>query len=200
MNATDKKPKGRLLTLHHELLYPAFLGAALFEFARRLVPVSSQLGFSWLASNFLWVATSLWFMLYFSVAFLALAETSENSEKYQFGFWSFITNLLEISLILLVSVLLIGAEPELGKSYDQTLNYKVIFWGWLLIPITGGISNKLSGRHVRWWVTVPAILIGSIGLLSGCLLDGEIGRLYWILLAGMYFLLFCYFRSVHADP
>jgi hypothetical protein len=187
--------RNRLLTLHHELLYPAFLGAALFEFTRRLVPGLVHDGFLWFETNALWIATSLLFMLYFSVAFLALAEAVD-AKSDKFGCVSFAANLAEISLILGISVLLIDNNaPQEGESLaPKTLNYLFVYISWILIPLTGGISNGFSDRPVRWAVSIIPGVIGLVGIVWGYQSGWDLGGRYWILLSVMYasFVVYCH--------
>jgi hypothetical protein len=197
----------KLLALHHELLYPAFLGAALFEFARKIVHGLVPLDFpcfssnlQWFSSNRLWLATALWFILYFSVAFLALAQTAETPEKAKlFGPWAFVANLAEISVILLVSVALALIEnsdkpsaPPSTAVHHIELNYPGIYLGWLLIPITGSASNWFSYRDVYVVISGIAIIVGLLGLF-------KVGIPYFILLIIAYILLALYLWSVF-DP
>src|SRR5271166_884651 len=97
--AGQPKPT-RYLVLHHELLYPAFLGAVLFEFARKIIEDGfaeffSKVIYGGLSNELLWFLSALWFLLYFTVAFFALAETKTPDK---FGICSFIANLLEIGV------------------------------------------------------------------------------------------------------
>ncbi len=203
----------RLLTLHHELLYPAFLGAALFEFARRFIPGVEHFDISWFQQNLLWIATSLWFVIYFSVAFLSLAKTASTPDlASKFGLPSFFANLIEISLIVGISGLIIEShglsdnaahglsDKAAAAAAEPKLNYFFIFLGWILIPFTGGISNWFSGRHVRWLISFPAIAIGVVGMAWGYANRWDIDCGYLLSLVFAYGLLFAYCVSVAKNP
>jgi hypothetical protein len=182
----------RLLVLHHELLYPALLGAALFEFTQNLEPLGSAFDIlpdSW--SRFLRLASALWFMLYFSVAFLALPEMAARKQQaWQFGRWSFAANLVEVFFILFVAFAIIETM-RIGS-----VNYPAIFWGWLVIPVTGGIANCCSGRPIHWHLSCIAMFVGGTGLIWGYTFGWDIERNYTDILFVMYILLICYFLVV----
>ncbi len=139
----------KLLVLHHELLYPAFAGAALFEFADNV----ARHGYS--KPDLLWAATAVWFLFYFCIAFLALAEANVAGRERKFGVLSFAANLAEIIIILAVSVSLV---PD--ANAPRQIDYNFVYWGWVWLPITGGVSNFCSDRPVRTAISVCAIVIG----------------------------------------
>jgi hypothetical protein len=168
---------GKLLVLHHELLYPAFAGAALFEFADNL----ARDGLT--RSDFLWAASALWFLLYFSAAFLALAE----AKKEKFGLPSFLANLAEIIIILYVCV---SVEPD--SSHAREIHYDRVYWSWVFIAVSGGISNFCSDRPVRTLLSLGAI---GIGLLSRFVWSWR-GEAYGWELFFMYILLALYLIAV----
>jgi hypothetical protein len=175
----------KLYALHHELLYPAFLGAALFEFARRLIEDGS-------AINIVWFFSGLWFVVYFSVAFVALAETPPRS----FGRIAFIVSFAEIAIILyaIVSISLVAASPDTsGHAHSSTpqLNYFGIYLSWILIPITAVILNFCARRTIRTALGVAAIVLAAYGLAAG----QSIKSYCWLLFL-MYLLLFFYLLTV----
>jgi hypothetical protein len=165
----------KLLALHNDLLYPAFAGAALFEFADNL----ARNGFAW--SDLLWAASGSWFLFYFSAAFLTLKE----ARKEKFGLPSFVANWVEIGIILFVCV---SVEPESSRS----IHYDRVYWSWVLIPITGGTSNFCSDRPVRTLLSLGTI---GIGLLSRYVWSWSDGAYEWELLF-MYVLLALYLLAV----
>jgi hypothetical protein len=177
----------KLLTMHRELLYPGVLGAALFEFgktfAKTAVTEPEKL-------SLLPVASSLWFLLYFSAAFLALVAADTDLMRDRFGKVSFFANLAEIGIILLVS-LCIEIPDAAG---NPRLNYWLIYLSWILIPLTGGLSNACSGRTIRTALSLAAIGIGCFGLSNA-----ERGAdHYGPALFFMYLLLIVYYRIAFA--
>lgn len=187
--------RNKLLTLHHELLYPGFLGAALVEFAERVANHGID------GDSVPWLISALWFLLYFSVAFLALAEADEDGKREKFGIVAFLANLAEIAVILCVSVYI---EREIPGTKTHVLRYWLIYASWIAIPITGGLSNYYSGRPVRAAISVIAIVVGLLGLgveaASSWNYIGWAACYYWAALVVMYLLLFLYFRTVFQDP
>jgi hypothetical protein len=182
--------RNRLVILHHELLYPAFLGAVLFEFAKR--PIVD--GFAKL--NVLWFLSALWFVLYFSVAFLALSEAHEtdagrtDAEGRTFGRIPFFANLGEIAVILAVAV----SNELIETPGFHDLNHLIIYASWVLLPLTAGISNHFSGRSVYLGLSVAAFLVGVIGLML--VWTGYSNNCsYLVLLLVMYWLLLQYYRA-----
>jgi hypothetical protein len=181
-----KKWHHKLFALHHELLYPAFLGAALFEFARRVIEDYALINSAWFFSG-------LWFVLYFSVAFLALAATEPKS----FGLVSFFANLFEISIILnaIVSISLV-AQDHAPNGAAPVLKYFGIYLSWLLIPITAVVLNICARRTIHTALSLCAIVIALIGMIWGQDIET-----YRVLLFVMYLLLVAYicatFRSVN---
>jgi hypothetical protein len=177
----------KLLALQHELLYPAFLGAALFEFAKKIIEDFPNI-------NLLWLSSGSWFVLYFSVAFLSLAE----AKPEKFGGKSFFANLLEIGVILkaVVSISLIAPAADHNSQHAvhcPQLNYTGIYLSWILIPITALASNFWSDRTVRTAISIAAVLLGIIGLCSG-------QTSYPFLLFLMYLLLAVYYIIALVDP
>ena len=171
----------KLHALHHELFYPAFLGAVLFEFVRAFAQHSLGL---------LWFLSALWFVVYFSVAFLALGKTVPG----KFGIIAFAANFLEIALILYVAF---SFEPHANSGQSDhsaaaNLKYNIIFLGWFFIPITAAISNYNSGRIVHGTISIVAMLVAVIGWFLWCN-DPDLGGIYWGLLGVMYLLLVPYF-------
>lgn len=208
-----ERPRTKLLTLHHELLYPAFLSAALFEFAKavlaRVAPYHAALYQAVLGGplgqvvasaisritflDCLWFFSALFFLLYFSAAFLALSEADEPENRAAFKFPSFAANLVEIGIILVVSILIAPTDEPLHISY---LNYSLIYVSWVLIAFTGGVSNFFSNRKVRFILSLAAIAMGCLGLF----VVGDTKAGYTILLATMYFLLVIYLCTVFHGP
>jgi hypothetical protein len=177
--------RNKLLTLHHELLYPAFLGAALVEFAERV----AKDGIDW--SSVPWLVSALWFLLYFSVAFLALAEADDDTKRGAFRGGAFAANLAEIAVILLVSVFI---EQVDTSTKVHVLRYWLIYLSWIAIPLTGSLSNNCSGRTVHIGLSYAAGTAGAVGLL---LLWAEASTIwYWAILTFMYVLLGIYYRAV----
>src|SRR5262249_4123455 len=130
--------------------------------------------------------SALWFLLYFTVAFLALKDPRA---QHTFNVFAFGANLLEIGVILYVagSIQLIKAH-----GYTGGLNYYGIYWAWILIPITAALSNVFSRRRVHWWLGMIASLVGWLGLeLVGDRMNGFSG-----VLIAMYVLLSIYFCRV----
>jgi hypothetical protein len=164
----------KLFALHHELLYPAFLGAALFEFARRVIE-------DYAIINSVWFFSGLWFVLYFSIAFIALAETKPQS----FGLISFFANLFEILVILnaIVSISLVAQDHAAAPE----LRYFGIYLSWILIPITAVVLNICARRPIHTALSLGAIVIALIGLTWGQNIET-----YRVLLVLMYLLLFAY--------
>jgi hypothetical protein len=184
----------KLVILHHELLYPAFLGAVLFEFSKKpIVDGFSKLGV-------LWFLTALWFVLYFSAAFLALAEAHKTDEgitdikKRKFGRIPFFANLAEIAVLLAVAV-----SNELIESPGfHDLNHVIIYASWIALPLTAWVSNHFSGRPVYAGLSVAAFAMGAIGFLLIC--TGYSNQWsYLVLLLVMYGLLLEYYRVVFWD-
>ncbi len=170
----------KLLPLHQGLIYPAFLGAALVDFAKPFVAA----GWSGLATiNIVWIFSGLWFALYFSVAYLIFFDTDENA----FGVVSFIANFVEVTVILATSIAITSSEGGL-KSGD----INVIYISWIIIPITGSLSNYFSGRTVRFILSLAALLIGVAG---HCFFATSI-EAYNIFLTTMYLLLFAYLFTI----
>jgi hypothetical protein len=195
----------KLLVLHHELLYPAFLGAVLFEFARKAYPGFLLVDFplitsniAWFTLNFRWFATALWFMLYFTVAFLALHDTKECARfRDHFGWIPFLANFVEIAAILLVLVALsLPHSAELGKTEPLKLNYPYIFVVWMLIPVTAAISNYVSRRIVHGAISLAAFVLGLTGYCLNGRVDWEHGYGYWVLLTVIYLPLAAYYWYV----
>lgn len=216
----------KLLALHRELLYPAFLGAVLFEFARKIaemLPDSRAAFWQGIFSNgfnliciysdqLIWFFTALWFLLYFSVAFLSLSGaerrqaeleavaaqtgTQPQNEFCQVAFWA---NLAEIVLILFVGFGL--SVVDRSKDPHQALyqvNYFVVFLGWLLIPVTAWISNEFSERSVRQLLSVMSIFFGFFGLLLQRLSMLNNVVYVWLLIM-MYLLLIVYYIAIFKD-
>jgi hypothetical protein len=198
----------KFLVLHHELLYPAFLGAVLFEFAKKVFPGLLPIDFHWLASNVAWFTlnlrwslTALWFMLYFTVAFLALHDTQKCAKsKEHFGWIPFLANFAEIAVILLVFVAISPTPPtpsaEEHTSEPLKLKYEYIFFAWMLIPVTAAISNYSSRRIVHGTISLLALLSGCIGLCLNGWIDWEHYAAYWVLLVVMYLIVAIYCRYV----
>jgi hypothetical protein len=198
MHSAELRPQERnkFLTLHHELLYPAFAGAALVEFAEKLV----NEGITFEAAHLLWMASALWFLLYFSVAFLGLAEADEPETRGEFGPRAFTANLAEIGVILWVSLRIVSFDT----ANLPHLRYWLIYLSWILIVLTGGMSNYFSARAVRGALSIGAMVVGALGLIA--LLVGWLRRgnpetalnscYYLAALAIMYVLLGLYFRAV----
>jgi uncharacterized membrane protein len=204
-DAKEKARNEKLLALHQELLYPAFLGAVLFELARKIIPGLITLDCHWFFANSRWLATALWFVLYFSVAFLALhttAKTTGGPEK--FGRASFFANLVEIAVILLVSVAISLVEDPNSltpsrSTHDPELQYRGVFLAWMLIPITAAVSNHYSGRPIHCRISIVAGVIGGVGLLF-LFVGWKVRSEYWIVLAIMYSLLLAYYSIVFRPP
>jgi hypothetical protein len=186
--------RNKLVILHHELLYPAFLGAVLFEFAKRPIV-------DWFAKlDVLWFLSAFWFVLYFSAAFLSLADAQENDanisniSERKFGRVPFFANLLEIVVLLAVAV----SNELIERPGFHDLNHLINYASWVLLPITAGISNHSSGRPVYLGLSVAAFLVGVIGLVLNC--TGYSNKCsYFVLLMVMYFLLFVYYRVIFWD-
>lgn len=168
----------KLFALHHELLYPAFLGAALFEFARRVIE-------DYAIINSVWFFSGLWFVLYFSIAFIALAETKPNS----FGLIPFFANLFEI-LVILNAIVSISLVAQDHAQAAPELRYFGIYLSWILIPITAVVLNICARRTVHTALSLGAIVIALIGLRWGQNIE-----IYRGLLFLMYLLLFAYVLS-----
>src|SRR5580692_8086377 len=94
MRAGVHQMGGKLHTLHRDLFYPAFLGAVLFEFSRSIIS-DWNAGIHWL-----WFFSALWFIAYFSAAFLSL----DRADRKDFGVIPFFANFSEIGLILYISI------------------------------------------------------------------------------------------------
>jgi hypothetical protein len=186
MDAGEPCMQNRLLILHHELLYPAFAGAALFEFAKKV----AEVGIAQVES--LWFFSALWFLLYFSVAFLALAAAQKREDetgKQQFGIASFFANLVEIGVILYTTV---GLEVTNTHTQAQELNYTLVYVAWMAIPATAAISNFCSGRAVHTVLSVCAFAVGAVGFFW----VKEAAYGYSVLLFIMYLLLLGYYCVV----
>jgi hypothetical protein len=192
-----KTSRERLLTLHHELLYPAFLGAALFEFAKQVFPDGTSKFFTTelfhdgiTDAPVVWFLTALFFLLYFSVAFLALSDAEKKPNK--FSGVSFVANLFEIGVILLVSISI--ATIDTSSHNISSINYTFIYTAWMLMPICGGVSNLFSGRTVHTMLSIGALIMGILGLAF--VKTWSLG--YYVLLLVMYFLLFVYYHNIFA--
>jgi hypothetical protein len=174
--------KNKLLKLHHELFYPAFLGAVIYDFARKVAEEWSS-GF-----DYLQLFSVLFFIAYFSAAFLSLAEAEEDENAippFKFGFIAFIANFFEIGLILYISTLI--ASPKFDAArYDE------VYFFWIAIPLTAFISNIYSGRRVRKLLSGTAFAVGLMGLIFA----GQSYPRYIALLAVMSTLLLVYFIEV----
>jgi hypothetical protein len=193
--ALQPSERNKLLTLHHELLYPAFLGAALVEFAERIAKEGID------CDSLPWLISALWFLLYFSVAFLGLAEADEDTKRDTFGKTAFWANLFEIGIILGVSVFIERIDSATKEHY---LRYWLIYGSWMAIPVTGGVSNYYSARPVRMALSAAAFLVGLVGLcVEAASAKGYItwtAGYYWIALIVMYLLLLLYFETIFGKP
>jgi hypothetical protein len=162
-----------------------------FEFARKIIEEGFVKFFCkvfrWELSNeLLWFISALWFLLYFTVAFLALKDPKS---QHRFNIFAFGANLFEIGVILYVagSIQLIKLD-----GYTSGLKYYGIYWAWILIPITAALSNVFSKRGVHWWLGMIASLIALFGLdFIGDRMNGYFG-----VLIAMYVLLAIYLCRV----
>jgi hypothetical protein len=192
-SATKPHPPLRLLTLHHELLYPAFLGAALFEFAKK---IAEEGPFTLLAKlwdeprgvDSIWFISGLWFLIYFSAAFLAFTEPTK-----KFGWGAFLANLVEIGFILYVT-LAIARQDASGALVG--IDYGLIYITWIAIPVTGGASNLWSGRRVHVGLSAAVILLGIFGLVTYEFGFWHGAGLHYILQVAMYLLLLAYIWKI----
>jgi hypothetical protein len=181
----------KYLTLHQELLYPAFLGAVLFEFAKKIIEDGffeffDKVIHGGLSNELLWFISALWFLLYFTVAFFALKDPEARDK---FGILAFGANLFEIGVILYVAGSIQLIKPH---GYTGGLNYNGIYWGWIWITITAAASNLFSKRRVHWRLGIIASLVGVFGLaVVGSRMNGYFG-----VLSAMYVLLGIYFCKV----
>ena len=163
----------------------------LFEFSNKIIEGGfieffSKVICGGLNNELLWFLSALWFLLYFTVAFFALAET-ETPDKFKIG--SFIANLLEIGVILFVALSIQLIQPY-GSSGG--LYYNGIYGSWIAITGTAALSNVLSARRVHWDLSIVASLIGIFAL-------GVVGSrmgAYLVVLIAMYVLLGIYFCRV----
>jgi hypothetical protein len=130
--------------------------------------------------NCLWFFSALWFIAYFSAAFLTFEETED------FGVIAFIANLFEIGLILYISISIALIKQQ------ELIKYRDVYFCWIAIPLTALVANLYSNRTVRTWLSVAAVTCGLFGLFCAQ------NSLYWYraLLCLMWFLLFCYFTIV----
>ena len=181
----------KLLKLHHELFYPAILGAIIYDFARKI-------GDGWTTGfDCLWFWSILWFIAYFSAAFLSLTVAEEDERaanqivgdvRYKFGIIAFIANFFEIVLILYISTLI--TLTQFGP-----LHYRDVYFFWIVIPLTAFISNAYSERPVRKILSLAAAACGVFGLV----IARDSHDLYVALLVIMTILLFIYFLQVFTE-
>jgi hypothetical protein len=195
MNKAIAKPHPplRLLTLHHELLYPAFLGAALFEFAKKIAEegpftLLKKIWDDFYGVDAIWFFSGLWFLIYFSAAFLAFTEPTT-----KFGWRAFFANLIEIGFILYVT-LAIARQDASGAIIG--IDYGLIYITWIAIPVTGGASNLWSDRHVHRVLSVAVILLGAFGLVTYKFGFWHGAGLHYVLQAVMYVLLLAYIWKI----
>jgi hypothetical protein len=158
---------GRLLLLHQNLIYPAFLGALLVGFAQLLlgIEVSRLIEIDWL-----WLLLGLWFILYFCAAYLVLLE----SHRDTFGFWAFTANLIEVLVILFASITITQADPfglkGVKPGYPPTgwptndIEFWKIFASWLVIPLTAAVANWFSNRWTKTLLSLVVMAIAAVGL------------------------------------
>jgi hypothetical protein len=186
--------ENKLLTLHHELFYPAFLGAVLSEFIWRVYSDIEHSSFE-LFPRF---ASALWFLFYFSAAFLSLVyaeRQQEASGKLEFGWLAFLAKFLEIGLIVLVSLALGVVEKVETHKFDNHL-YEVIYFGWIAIPFTALVANLYSHRAIKTRLSVLAVVVGLVGWSLGRLEVVKPDILYPFLFIVMCAVLFAYFVTL----
>jgi membrane protein YdbS with pleckstrin-like domain len=171
----------KLQPLLKDLIYPAFLGAALVDFVRPLV-VEGEFADA-LHQDPIWFFSGLWFLLYFSIAY------SRYSEGKKLGWPAFAAGLVEV-LIILVTSFIVTSSYKRGQP--SQLDYHTIYLSWIGIPITAFLSNYFSSHSIRTVLSVSAIAIGALG----CFQLGDSHEAYAGALFIMYLLLAVYMLTV----
>jgi hypothetical protein len=189
----------KLLPLHQNLIYPAFLGAALVNFAQLLlgIPISRYLEIDWL-----WLALGLWFILYFGASFLVLLEAQKNHFRYL----AFLANLAEVFVILFASIAITqadpfslnGARPGYPSATWPTsgIEFWKIFASWLAIPLTAGFANWFSQRPVKVVLSLFAMAIAVVGLCAS--MHGTASRSFDVKLTALMFIALIFYFVVLA--
>jgi len=144
----------KLLLLHQNLIYPAFLGVLLVNFTQVLldIPLSKYLQIDWL-----WLLLGAWFMFYFCAAYIVLLQ----ARKEDFGFWAFFANLAEVIVVLFAATTITKADPF---NLNNTIEFWKIFACWLAIPITAAASNGFSERWIKTILSLAAVIVAGLGL------------------------------------
>jgi hypothetical protein len=190
----------KLLLLHQNLIYPAFLGVLLVNFTQVLlgIPASRLFEIDWL-----WLLLGAWFILYFCAAYLVLLE----GRREDFGYWAFLANLVEVVVILFASMAIAQADPFglKGAKPGSTpgwptgdIEFWRIFASWLAIPITAAFANGFSERRIKTPLSVFVVVVAAIGLYLS--LAGKSSRCSDLTLIGlMTIALIVYFVALATD-
>ena len=144
----------KLLLLHQNLIYPAFLGVLLVNFAQIFLDIPST---KYLMIDWLWLLLGAWFIFYFCAAYLVLLQ----ARKEDFGWWAFCANLFEVIVILIAATTITKADPF---GLNNSIEFSTIFACWLAIPITAAISNGFSNRWIKTLLSLGVVIVAAVGL------------------------------------
>jgi hypothetical protein len=187
--------QAKLYFLMQNLIYPAFAGTLLYNYSQQawwLITGNLPIDPYW--SSPIWLASGLWFLIYFSCAFTEFEEFLDPAAQKRFGKWAFAWNFLEV-VVILVAALAINrtADP------NQTLPGNPFLWVgicWALIPATGAASNCGSDRQVRTTLSGAVYVVLACAAIAVLGLDFQWSAVYIATLAAMWIFLAAYFLMI----